>query len=154
MKFRAWFPSVIAIVSVVVLIDANAQTLEELLSQRRIHYSVSSKAQGAPFDLVATEVRREPWRSYLSVPGFHQRTAAGTRWLMCVYTDLAIKRQFSHWNVVYPAEDSDVVVVGFSASDATPLDQVLGAKNYVPERTLSDKPVPVEKFRALCGMSR
>ena len=154
MTIRASALSFLIIVSSVALIDANAQTtLQELFSQRSL-YSVSSKAQGAPFDLVVTEVNRDPFRSYLSVPGFHQRTAPGTRWLMCVYTDLAIQRGFSHWSVVYPAQGSDILVVGFAISDATPLAEVLGTKNYAPERTLADKPVPVEKFLIPCGMKR
>lgn len=55
-------------------------------------YTVSSKAQGTPFDLVVTETKREPNKSYISVPGFHNLTAPGAHWLMCVYTDFAIKR--------------------------------------------------------------
>ena len=76
-------------------------------------YTVSSKAQGAPFDLVVTETKREPNKSFISVPGFHNRTAPGARWLMCAYTDLAIKRGFLNWVVVYPPESSEVLVVAF-----------------------------------------
>lgn len=65
-------------------------------------YTVSSKAQGAPFDLVVTETKREPNKSFLPVPGFHKRTAPSARWLTCAYTDLALKRGFSYWVVVYP----------------------------------------------------
>ena len=142
------------VASAFISMNASAQvTLLELLSQRQL-YSASSKAHGAPFDVVVTEIDRNPFRSYLSVPGFHQRTAAGTRWLMCVYTDLAIQRGFSHWSVVYPAQDSEILVVGFAVSETTPLSQVLGTKDYVPERTLADKPVPVEKFLVPCGIRR
>ena len=107
-------------------------------------YSVSSKAQGAPFDLVVTEVKREPNKSYLSVPGFHNRTAPGARWLMCAYTDLAVKRGFSHWFVSYPPDNSEVLVVGLTNSPSASAKEVLG-KDYSPEHTLGHEPMPVEK---------
>ena len=116
-------------------------------------YTASSKAQGAPFDLVVTEIKREPYKSYLSVPGFHKRTAPGARWLMCVYTDLAIKRGFSHWFVTYPPNDSDVLVVGLTNLPNATANEVLG-KVYRAELTLSSQPMPVEKVFPMCGMRR
>lgn len=116
-------------------------------------YTVSAKAQGAPFDLVVTETKREPSKSFLSVPGFHKRTAPGSRWLMCAYTDLAVKRGFSHWIVVYPAENSEVLVVGFSNSPSALVKELLG-ENFAKERTLGESVVPVEKFFPMCGMRR
>ncbi len=116
-------------------------------------YTVSSKAQGATFDLVVTETKREPSKSFLSVPGFHKRTAPGSRWLMCAYTDLAVKRGFSHWIVVYPAENSEVLVVAFSNSPNASLKELLG-ENFAKERTLGESVVPVEKFFPMCGMRR
>lgn len=116
-------------------------------------YSVSSKSQGAPFDLVVTEIKREPDKSYLSVPGFHNRTAAGSRWLMCAYTDLALQRGFSYWIVSYPPPDSDVLVVGLTNSSSTSAKQLLG-KDYTRGITLGDEPMPVEKMFAMCGLRR
>lgn len=116
-------------------------------------YSVSSKAQGAPFDLVVTEIRREPNKSFLSVPGFHNRTAPGARWLMCAYTDLALKRGFSHWAVVYPPAGSEVLVVGFSNVAGAPVQEVLGP-DYDKERIVGETFLPVENLFAMCGMRR
>ena len=113
-------------------------------------YSVNSRAQGAPFDITVTETSREPTRSRLSVPGFHTRAAPAMKWLMCVYTDLALKRGFTHWVVASPQEGSEVVVVGFSNSpNAAPKD-LLGS-DYSAERMRGKGMVPVERLLALCG---
>lgn len=120
------------------------------LSQTSL-YTVSSKAQGASFDLVVTEIKRDPQRSYLRVPGFHTRTAPGARWLMCAYTDLSIKRGFSHWAVMYPEEKKDVLVVGFSNSAST-LPKELFGPEFDKKRVLGDEMTPVAKFLAFCGM--
>ena len=116
-------------------------------------YSVSSKAQGAPFDLVVTEVKREPTKSIISVPGFHNRTAPGARWLMCAYTDLAVKRGFSHWVVVYPRPDSEVLVVGFANTSGMPVQGLLGT-DYDKTRLVGEDLMPVEKMFAMCRMRR
>ncbi len=116
-------------------------------------YTLSSKAQGAPFDLVVTETKREPSKSFLSVPGFHKRTAPGSRWLMCAYTDLAVKRGFSHWIVVYPPENSEVLVVGFSNLPNASVKELLG-EDFYKERTVGESVVPVEKLFPMCGMRR
>ena len=113
-------------------------------------YSANSRAQGAPFDITVTETSREPTRSRLSVPGFQTRAAPATKWLMCVYTDLALKRGFTHWVVASPPEGSEIVVVGFSNSpDAVPR-ELLGS-DYTAERMRGKGMVPVERLLALCG---
>ncbi len=117
------------------------------------HYSVSSKAQGASFDLVVTEVKREPNKSFISVPGFHNRTAPGARWLMCAYTDLAIHRGFSQWAVVYPPPESEVLIVAFSNSASASVQDSLKS-DFVKERMLGENFMPVEKLVAMCGMRR
>lgn len=114
-------------------------------------YSVRSKDQGAPFDLEVTEVKREPLKSHLLVPGFHRRSAPGSRWLMCVYTDLAIKRGFKYWSVVYPEEASETLVVGFFQAETDDIAKTLG-NDYVASRVMPDKPASVEVFARFCGM--
>lgn len=114
-------------------------------------YTVSSKAQGAPFDLVVTEIKRELNKSLLSVPGIHKRTAPGARWLMCAYTDLAVKRGFSHWVVVYPPENNDVLVIGLSNSPNASPKELLG-DDFSKERMLGETLMPVEKLFPMCGM--
>ena len=116
-------------------------------------YSISSKSQGAPFDLVVTEIKREANKSYLSIPGFGDRTAPGSRWLMCAYTDLVVKRGFSYWTVVYPPVNSDVLVVGLTNSPIITVQGLLG-KDYSSERTLGDELISVEHFFPMCGMLR
>jgi len=116
-------------------------------------FSASSKAQGASFDLVVTETQRLPTKSYLTVPGFHERTAPGARWLMCAYTALAMERGFSHWFVVYPPEGSSRVVVGLSNSPgASPL--LLLGSDYVQSLAVGEQMMPVEKMAAFCGIKR
>lgn len=116
-------------------------------------YTASSKAQGAPFDISVTETEREEARSLLLIPGFHTRTAPASRWLMCAYTDLTMKRGFTHWTVMYPAEGSEVVVIGFSNSpNASPKD-LLGPE-YVTERVVGKDMTPVESLIRFCGLRR
>lgn len=116
-------------------------------------FKASSKAQGAPFDLVVTETERHPTKSYLQVPGFHERSAAGARWLMCAYTALAVERGFGYWFVVYPPEGSTRLVVGLANSSSATAAQVLGP-DFVKDRTIGDKPMPVERMAGLCGIKR
>ena len=114
-------------------------------------YQVSSKSQGAPFDLVVTEVAREENVSRLRVPGFHERTAPGARWLMCAYTDLAINRGFKYWAVVYPEKRDDILVVGFTNNPTTSPAEMLGPA-YQKERVVGEDLADVERFSALCGI--
>lgn len=114
-------------------------------------FSASSRAQGAPFDLVVTETQRFPEKSYLTVPGFHDRTASGARWLMCAYTALAVERGFSHWYVVYPPEGSSRLVVALSNSSEASPSQLLGS-DYVKELGMGDGMIPVEKMASFCGI--
>ena len=116
-------------------------------------FTASSKAQGASFDLMATETERLPGKSYLQVPGFHERTAAGARWLMCAYTALAVERGFSHWFVLYPPQYSTRLVVGLTnEADASP-EQVLGS-DFSKERLVGGKAMPVERMTAFCNAKR
>ena len=116
-------------------------------------YSLSSKAHGAPFDLVVTEIKREETNSQLSVSGFHNRTAPGARWLMCVYAELVIMRGFKYWSVMYPDEGSETLIVGFSNSATTSPKEVIGPQ-FAKERVVGDQMMPVEKFVTFCGMRR
>lgn len=116
-------------------------------------FSASSRSQGASFDLVVTETERLPHKSYLEVPGFHDRTAPGARWLMCTYTALAIERGFGYWFVVYPPQGSNRLVVGLSnTADARP-DQTLG-EDFNSERLVGQRAMPVERMVGFCGIKR
>lgn len=69
---------------------------------------------------------------------------------MCVYTELALDRGFSHWGVVYPKPNDDTVLVGFSTSADTPVTEVFG-EHYDATRSLGDM-MPVVNFIPLCGL--
>lgn len=131
-----------ALFGALVAMPANAQS--------QASFRASSKVQGASFDLMATETDRFPSKSYLDVPGFHERPAPGARWLMCVYTALAVERGFTHWFVVYPAESSTRVVVGFTNSSGAKPQDVLGP-DYDSKRVLGGDSMPVSKMTGMCG---
>jgi len=116
-------------------------------------FSASSKAQGALFDLQVSETDRLPTKSYLSVPGFHDRTAPGARWLMCAYTALAVQREFSYWYVAYPAANSNRVVVAFSNSANSSPAELLGP-DYEKELAIGEGMMPVERMSTFCGIKR
>lgn len=106
-------------------------------------YIIRSKDRGAPFDLVVTETKRQPEKSYLSIPGFHNRSAAGSRWLMCAYNDLAAKRGYQYWTAIYPESEDGEVVVGFSNSASADPSVILGS-DYAKSRAIPDKLATVQ----------
>ena len=101
-----------------------------------------SKDYGAPFDLVLSEIKREPRTSTLSVPGFHNRTAAGSRWLMCMYNELAIKRGFNYWTVIYPLEPVDVFPIAFYQSESEDVAKLFG-EAFIAARAFPPRPTTV-----------
>ena len=114
-------------------------------------YSARSRDHGAPFDLVLTEVKREPSKSLLSVPGFHRRTAAGSRWLMCMYNDLAFNRGFRYWTVIYPNEPAETIPIAFYQSESEDVAKILG-REFVASRVFPEKPTSVDWWHEkLCG---
>jgi hypothetical protein len=54
--------------------------------------------------------------------------------------------------VVYPPENSEVLVVGFSNSLTASVKDLLG-EDFIKERTLGESVVPAETFFPMCGMS-
>jgi len=100
-------------------------------------YKTTSKEMGfSSLDYSATEIKRAERLSVLRIPGFHQRPAAASRWMMCVYTDLAQKRGFKYWSVVYPDLSSEDLIVGFPNSQTEDVARTLGpefgTKNVLP----------------------
>jgi hypothetical protein len=108
--------------------------------------------QGTPFRLAVTETERLPTKSYLNVPGFHDRSAPGSRSLMCFYTALAIEREFAYWFVVYPGQESNRVVVAFSNAANDSPEKLLG-EDYIKALALGNDMMPVAKMAALCGFA-
>lgn len=77
-------------------------------------------------DYTVIEIKRTDRLSVLHIPGFHKRSAAASRWMMCVYTDLAQKRGFNYWAVVYPDISNEDIIVGFPNSQDEDIAQTLG----------------------------
>ena len=113
-------------------------------------YRLRSRDMGIQaFDLTVTETKRTARTSTLNVPGFHSRTAPASRWLMCVYTDLALKRGANFWTVIYPQPPGEDLIVGFPASETENLVETLGGEFATKEKV---GPAPVEKFAVFCGI--
>jgi hypothetical protein len=108
-------------------------------------YVAKSKDQGAPFDLTLVEVKRDASRSTIQVPKFHSRTAAGSRWLMCMYNDLAAKRGFKYWTVIYPLEPGETFPIAFYQNASENVPKLLGT-DFVAERAFPPQPMSVEKW--------
>lgn len=129
------------------LTSASAQ--EALFTVRSLDVGVTA------FDLTVTEVKRESNKSFLVVPGFHKRSAAASRWLMCVYTDLAMRHGFKYWSVVYPEEANETLVLGFPQSEvedfATTLGNEFTGERLIPQGRASSVDVMATR---LCGMQR
>ncbi len=101
--------------------------------------------------MTVTELRRTATKSYLEIPGFNARTSQQARWSMCAFTELAKRRGFDFWTVVYPPEDSSLsqLVVAFSNSeDASPA-ELLGP-DFVAELTVGDEMTSVEVLENFC----
>lgn len=112
-------------------------------------YRVSSTEMGiAQFDFTVTELSRKPKSSILEIPGFHDRSAAASRWMMCAYTDLAIKRGFSYWASIYPEPGSDRVLLVFPASEQ-PDDPAFEGMEIQPDELLV---TAVGVFARFCGI--
>jgi hypothetical protein len=115
-------------------------------------YSLRSRDQGiAAFDLTVSETTRTKRTSVLNIPGVNSRSSQGARWLMCAYTDLALKRGFKYWAALYPSPPGEDVVVGFLDSEDQNLVQTLGAefdsKMVLPASS-------AEKLAVLCGIRK
>lgn len=100
-------------------------------------------------NLSAAETKRGARTSVLKVPGFHQRSAAASRWLMCVYTDLAIRRGFKYWTVVYPDPPGEDLLIGFPASQDENCAETLGGEFSDGSRLPT---MPVERMSVICAM--
>jgi hypothetical protein len=114
-------------------------------------FSARSRDEGAAFDLTIRETARQADTSVVNVPGFHDRTGAGSRWLMCKYNALAKRRGFRYWAVVYPSSPTESFPVAFYQSDTTDVAKVLGI-DYDAERLFPNHPMSVEEWDgSFCG---
>lgn len=125
--------------------DADTQVAEQGL------FEASARERGAGFDLQVEEIGRTDGTSRLRVPGVHARTAAQSRWLTCMYTELAVLRGFAYWDAGYPDENQDLVELQFSGSLAGPADAARDVSAR-PEARDSDTEgmAGVEEMAAFC----
>lgn len=81
---------------------------------------------------VVTEIAHTPTTVSVSIPGFEKRSAPESRWMMCVYTNLAMIYHHPYWATVYPQDGGDTVLVGFPAADTEESRQALGPEFLGP----------------------
>jgi len=115
-------------------------------------FSASARSQGLDFAMTVAEVAREDSFSTLEAPGFHKRSAAESRWLMCAYSALALKRGFTHWLAQYPTETSETILVAFTNSDTASTEETFGSRLAATQIEVPKVPMPVSKMVAFCGL--
>lgn len=93
------------------------------------------------------ELSKTDGTSRLEIPGFATRSSDASRWMMCVYTNIALLRHKSFWTAVYP-RNGDIVVVGFPESDSVNEMEKLGPE-FIGEHGFNAI-VPVEKMLYFC----
>jgi hypothetical protein len=116
----------------------------------------ANSIDGASFQLQVVEIDRRGNRSTISVPGFHQRTAAGSRWLMCIFNDLALKRGFKYWLVVYPEEPNETFPIGLYHSPQDDPLAILGDE-YADDRAFppASEPMSTDMWsQTLCAWKK
>jgi hypothetical protein len=112
-------------------------------------YKITTKETGfLSLDYTVTEIKRAERFSVLRIPGFHKRSALASRWMMCVYTDLAQRRGFQYWTVVYPEPPSEDVIVGFPHSENEDIVRTLGPQFGT---TKAMPTMPVQKMVLFCN---
>ncbi len=112
-------------------------------------YRIRSEDLGIrEFQLTVTETARTSRVSILSVSGYEQRSAAASRWLMCVFTHLAIRRGFRYWVLAPPDSGRGELLVGFPETSYEDPSVLLGPR-FARGRILG--PMSVDVFRrGLC----
>jgi hypothetical protein len=108
-------------------------------------YFARSREEGAAFDLTIQETTRLPQKSIVTVPGFHDRTGPGSRWLMCQYNELARHRGFKYWAVVYPTSPVESFPVAFYQSEDADVAKILGT-DYDDKRRFPAQAMSVEEW--------
>lgn len=98
-------------------------------------------------DYSAKEISHTDRISILNIRGFNNRSAEASRWMMCVYTNIALMRHQRFWIAAYPTDASDNVSIGFPESESQEDSGKLG-KEFTGDRAL--KTMPVEKMLLFC----
>jgi len=98
-------------------------------------------------DYSAKEIFYTDKLSIVHISGFKNRSAVASRWMMCVYTNIALVRHKKFWIAAYPTDASDNVSIGFPESESQEDSGKLG-KEFIGEHAL--KTMPVEKMLLFC----
>ena len=98
-------------------------------------------------DYTVKELSNTDATSILEIPGFATRSAEASRWMMCVYTNIAMMRHKKYWTTVYP-QNGDKVLVGFPESDNNDDLEKLGPE--FNSEFATKKILPVEKMLYFC----
>jgi hypothetical protein len=124
-------------------------TLSAVSSYANSDFSVSSKNRGiADFDFTVTEIERNESYSTLSVPKFQTRSASASRWMMCVYTELAIARGFDYWSSIYTDNSGDNLIIVFPKTSSISDPAFSNMDLLGTEPSIS----PVSTFKRFCGL--
>lgn len=95
-----------------------------------------------------TEIDRKEKMTTLKVEGFHKRTASCSRWLMCLYSQLAVQRGSKYVVMAYPSASSENVAIGFPA---TSTENVVETIDPIFSKNRLDT-IETEKLALVCGM--
>ncbi|GAA0854514.1 hypothetical protein [Aliiglaciecola litoralis] len=126
-----------------------AVTLSTVNSHANTNFSVTSKARGiSAFDFTVTEIHRSESYSTLSIPKFQSRSAAASRWMMCVYAELAIARGFEYWSSIYTDDSGDNIVIVFPQTNSTSDPAFNNIDLLGTEPTISE----LSTYKLFCGL--
>ena len=99
-------------------------------------------------DFDITEISRGERTSMLKIRGFNSRSAFGSRWLMCAYTNLAMERNFNLWTAYYPTSPDENLLLIFHNNENEDVSKLAGQEldknRLVPS-------APLNKMLAFCS---
>ncbi len=109
----------------------------------------SQKRGISAFNMEVKEVEVGKRFSVLDIPNFQGRTAQASRWLMCVYTELAIMRNAAYWASIYDENSGDKVTLVFPKVNALTDPAFSG----VDQMGVQPQIMLVETFKPFCGLN-
>jgi len=98
-----------------------------------------------------TAADRDEYVSELAIPRFKDRSATDSRWMMCVYTNIAMVRKQFYWTVAYTKHDGDKVLLGFPRSP-DPAKQAMLGPEFDARREFKQI-MQIDKMKIFCEKS-
>ncbi len=112
-------------------------------------FHASSKERGITvFDFEVIETERNEHFSILEIPNFQSRSARASRWMMCIYTELAIARNAEYWTSIYTDDSGDKVTVVLPKTHSTNDSAFTGVDTLGTGLNV----MSVSKMKAFCGL--